>query len=258
MEERSLIYNPEYKGVRLDVYANDENNTRYDVEMQVAEQQLGKRIRYYHSQMDMELLESGHKYKELPASYVIFICDFDPFKRKRFCYTFESRCIEEMDISLEDESVIIILSTKGENVEAVPKELKDFLSFIKEDNPENNSESDDEYVHQLQKTIRNVKENKSMERGYMAWVDIRDEIRDEIKDEIRDEVRDEIKEEIWDEVKDKTRKMVLDILCEMGTIPKEIHETIITESNKEKLQNMVIIAARSSSLSDFQEKITKL
>ena len=35
--EKSLIYNPDYKGVRLDVYANDENNTRYDIEMQVAE-----------------------------------------------------------------------------------------------------------------------------------------------------------------------------------------------------------------------------
>ena len=54
--EKCLIYNPEYKGVRLDVYANDENNTRYDIEMQVAEQELGKRIRYYHSQMDMDLL----------------------------------------------------------------------------------------------------------------------------------------------------------------------------------------------------------
>ena len=56
--EKSLIYNPECKGVRLDVYANDENNTRYDIEMQVAEQELGKRTRYYHSQMD--ILESGH------------------------------------------------------------------------------------------------------------------------------------------------------------------------------------------------------
>ena len=66
--EKCLIYNPECKGVRLDVYASDENNTRYDVEMQVAVQELGKRIRYYHSQMDMELLERGHKYKDLPAA----------------------------------------------------------------------------------------------------------------------------------------------------------------------------------------------
>lgn len=31
--EKSIVYNPEYKGVRLDVYARDENKTHYDVEM---------------------------------------------------------------------------------------------------------------------------------------------------------------------------------------------------------------------------------
>ena len=54
------------------MYAADENNTRYDIEMQIAPQQLGKRARYYHSQMDMELLDTGHEYKELPETYVIY------------------------------------------------------------------------------------------------------------------------------------------------------------------------------------------
>ena len=237
--EKSLIYNPEYKGVRLDVYANDENNTRYDIEMQVATQKLGKRIRYYHSQMDMELLESGHKYNELPASYVIFICDFNPFKRKRYCYTFETRCVEEMDVSLEDESISIVLSTKGENVEAIPKELKDFLTFVKDDNPENNSESDDKYVRKLQQTIRSVKENRTMERGYMAWIDIRDEIRDEAKEEGK-------------------KESVLNLLGELGTIPEGVQKAIMAESRNDALDAMVRIAARSSSFSDFQEKIAKL
>lgn len=79
-KEKSMVYHPEYKGVRLDVYAKDENNTRYNIEMQVAKKPaLGRRTRYYQSQMDMELLLSGQEYKELPNSYVIFICDFDPF-----------------------------------------------------------------------------------------------------------------------------------------------------------------------------------
>ena len=33
--EKSFVYHPEYRGVRLDVYAKDEKNTRYNVEMQV-------------------------------------------------------------------------------------------------------------------------------------------------------------------------------------------------------------------------------
>ena len=41
--EKSIIYNPDYKGIRLDVYARDEFNTCYDVEMQVEKDNLGKR-----------------------------------------------------------------------------------------------------------------------------------------------------------------------------------------------------------------------
>ncbi|MBR0409660.1 MAG: PD-(D/E)XK nuclease family transposase, partial [Eubacterium sp.] len=52
IREKSIIYHPEYKGVRLDVVAKDENNTRFDVEMQVRKTPIGKRSRYYHSQMD--------------------------------------------------------------------------------------------------------------------------------------------------------------------------------------------------------------
>ena len=91
-KEKSMIYHPEYKGVRLDVYAKDENHTHYNVEMQaVAHAALGKRARYYHSQMDMDLLVSGKEYVELPNTYIIFICDFDPFGLGKYRYTFRER-----------------------------------------------------------------------------------------------------------------------------------------------------------------------
>lgn len=32
-KEKSIVYNPEYKGIRLDAYAKDENKTHYNVEM---------------------------------------------------------------------------------------------------------------------------------------------------------------------------------------------------------------------------------
>lgn len=47
-KEKSIVYHPEYKGVRLDVYAKDEHNTHYNVEMQaIRKKALGKRARYY-------------------------------------------------------------------------------------------------------------------------------------------------------------------------------------------------------------------
>ena len=90
-KERSIIYHPEYRGVRLDVYAKDEKNTRYNVEMQVSrEPALPRRSRYYHSQITAELLLSGTDYSELPETYVIFICDYDPFGKKKYMYNTEN------------------------------------------------------------------------------------------------------------------------------------------------------------------------
>ena len=44
--------------------------------MQVVKKpELGKRVRYYHGQIDMESLLSGNDYTELPDVYVIFIYD---------------------------------------------------------------------------------------------------------------------------------------------------------------------------------------
>ena len=65
-KEKSIVYHPEYKGVRLDVIAADEKRTHYNVEMQVLRKKnLGKRSRYYHSQIDMELLLTGMEYGSL-------------------------------------------------------------------------------------------------------------------------------------------------------------------------------------------------
>ena len=54
--ERSFIYNPDYRSVVLDIYAKDEANTHYDVEMQTVSekdwddtyiQSLQKRVAEY-------------------------------------------------------------------------------------------------------------------------------------------------------------------------------------------------------------------
>ena len=88
-KEHSVVYHPEYRGVRLDVYAKDGNNTLYNVEMQaVKEEALEKRSRYYHSQLDMELLTSGEDYENLPQVFVIFICDLDPFGKGNTAISF--------------------------------------------------------------------------------------------------------------------------------------------------------------------------
>ena len=62
-------------GIRLDVYLEDENHTKYDVEVQARlHRKLEKRIRYYLSGIDRHSLEMNEDYEKMSDSFVIFIC----------------------------------------------------------------------------------------------------------------------------------------------------------------------------------------
>ena len=111
--EKSIVYNPEYKGIRLDVYLKDDKNRHFNVEMQVANTEIFKRSRYYHSQIDMELLSTGIDYEKLPESYVIFICDFDPIGLGKYKYTRRQIIEEDLGYNYDDGSHTVFLSTVG-------------------------------------------------------------------------------------------------------------------------------------------------
>ena len=164
--EKSLSYHPEYHGVRLDVMAEEEGTRRrFNVEMQVkTEIALAKRSRYYHAQMDMDALLAGESYDQLADTYVIFICDFDPFGNRLYRYTIENR-IQETGNALNDGSQTIILSTKGKNQSEVPVELVRFLQYVAQETDE--AETEDDYVKMLQERIKSIKKNRDWEGKYM-------------------------------------------------------------------------------------------
>ena len=184
--EKNIIYHPEYKGVRLDVYAKDKKGTQFDVEMQIEKTPAGRRSRYYHSQMDMEMLTSGTTYDKLPDSYVIFICNYQPFKeygQTRYRYTFISQCQEDPDIDIDDGVHTIILSNKGTNDEEIPAELLSFLQFTNKALEESTEESEDLYIRRLQNSIRTIKADRAMGERYMLFQEMLNEEREEGKKE---------------------------------------------------------------------------
>ena len=62
------------KGIRIDIYAKDNQGNVYDIEMQSTEEtDLHLRTRYYHSEMDSYQIRAGQKYKNLKNSVVIFL-----------------------------------------------------------------------------------------------------------------------------------------------------------------------------------------
>ena len=80
-EQKPIEITADARGIRLDVYVEDENETVYDIEMQPTKKtNLPKRSRYYQGMIDLNLIERGADFNELKKSYVIFICLEDPFK----------------------------------------------------------------------------------------------------------------------------------------------------------------------------------
>ena len=248
-KEKSIVYHPEYKGVRLDVYAKNEHNTRYNVEMQVAKKaELGKRVRYYHGQIDMELLLSGSDYTELPEVYVIFICDFDPFGKKKYRYTFTKQCEEELGAQLQEGCKSIFLSTRGENDREVPGELVSFLNFVKADLSESETDFEDDFVEKLQNTIRRIKSNREMEERFMIFEEMLRDERAEGKAEGIAEGKAEGKTEA-------VLEMLLELMNDLGEIPDELRNRITSEKDLETLKKWHRLAARSESLDEFLEKM---
>jgi len=252
-KEKSIVYHPFYKGVRLDVYARDENQTHYDVEMQAAiRPAIGKRARYYHSQIDMELLASGEEYEKLPDSYVIFVCDFDPFGKKKYCYTFANQCLEDLNLNQGDGRKTIFLSTHGENENDVPQSMVKFLKYVKADLTESEQDFGDAYVKKLQESIRHVKESREMEDRFMLFEELLKEECAEARAEGRAEGRTEgIMEGRTEGILLGKIQSLLDVLAELGELPIEVREKIETETDKEKLQMWLKLAVRAESIEDF-------
>jgi len=242
-KEKSLVCHPEYKGVRLDIYAEDENHTHYNVEMQVRKKKaLGKRSRYYHSQMVMEALANGEDYETLPDTFVIFICDFDPFEEHLYCFTFGNECKENKKVKLDDGSCTIFLSTKGENEKEVPPELVRFLKFVTADLEESEGDFQDELVKQFQENICNIKTDRKMGERYMIF----EEMLREEKQEGRQEGRIEA-----------TQEAILELLEDLGELPNEIRDRIVRLEKLEDLKALHKIAARTDSLQAFAEDMEK-
>lgn len=66
------------RSVSLDAYGTDNTGKKYDIEIQRASDGADPhRARYHSSVMDVENLDEGQDYKELPDTYVIFIIEKD-------------------------------------------------------------------------------------------------------------------------------------------------------------------------------------
>ena len=95
---------------QLDILAEDENGTQFNVEIQRNDEGASaKRARFYCGALDMHFLDTGEKYKALPEAYVIFITENDVLKKGWPLYNVQ-RCLTDNGEVFEDGSHVVYVN----------------------------------------------------------------------------------------------------------------------------------------------------
>ena len=165
-KEKSMQARYESKGIRLDVYVEDDKNTIYNIEMQVRKLEgdsLARRTRYYQSMIDVDLLDRGMSYDKLNNSYIIFICPFDPVGKGRHIYTFNNICQEDKTVTLADGTTKMFLNTKS-IMDDVSPAVKAFLDYV-----DTAVVGNDEFVQEINEEIKKVKLIEKEMKSYMTY-----------------------------------------------------------------------------------------
>lgn len=244
---QKVIHNlPGKRGVRLDFIAESEDGRIFDVEMQNRnEGNIPKRTRFYQALIDAPILKSGERgFDKMNPLYIIIICNYDPYGKKKYCYTFDNQCKEVPGLRLGDEVTKLLLSTKGENEEEVPKELVDFLHYVTESNENGLPDECDERLKRLHESIREIKASADMEVEYMKM-----EERERI---IRDEGV-EFGKQIG--IINGKIESVLELLEDKGEVPEKVKTEIFAETDLEVLKKWLRLAAKSETIEEFCKEI---
>ena len=248
--EKSIVYNPEYKGIRLDVYLKDDKNRHFNVEMQVANTEIFKRSRYYHSQIDMELLSTGIDYEQLPESYVIFICDFDPIGLGKYKYTRRQVIEEDLEYNYDDGNYTVFLSTVGTNEEGVSQDLVKFLKYVGAELEESNEDYSDEFVKRLQKSVEKIKFDREMGRRYMLFEELMKEEYNAGKAEGLELGKAEDLAE--------AKRSIIEILREIAPVSENLKDRISSIKEFGDVMQLTVKAAKTDSLEAFEEELSKM
>ena len=189
----------------LDCVARDNANKRYNVEIQQeSEGASPKRARYHSGLLDMNTLNAGQEYEELPDSYVIFITRDDVLGKGLPIYH-ANRVIEETGGIFGDGSHIIYVNSSIQDDTALGQLMHDLHC----------KNAEEMYSEILAKRVSELKET---EEGKGSMCEVLEEMMKEMlqEGELRGEAKGELK---------KARKTA-EALFQKGMPIKEIAEVI--------------------------------
>ena len=149
---------------------------------------LPKRMRYYQSMIDLNLIERGAKYKELKKSYIIFICLENPYCRSGLHkYSFKTVCVEDPCVEFQNDIFKIILSAEGDKSD-VSDDMSAFLSYLSD------KKVDSDFTKRLHQKVLAAREHIEWRREYMTLLERDERMREEGREEVRKEAEKKVLE----------------------------------------------------------------
>ncbi|WP_019206936.1 Rpn family recombination-promoting nuclease/putative transposase [Limosilactobacillus ingluviei] len=173
--QHTIQATPTAKGIRIDVYARDDQNRTYTIEMQmVNEHNLPFRMREYQELMDQEILNSGDDYDKLAnyPTYVIFFCNFDYYHRGLARYQFEFRDKWHPEIAAGDLRTLVVFNTKAKNYQHAA-EIRPFLDMIR-----GTVDTKDKFISAVDAEVKEIRADKKREARFMKeQIELRRQLR---------------------------------------------------------------------------------
>lgn len=153
--------------VKFDIFATDESETLYDIEIQRADRGASpKRARYNNSVLDTHLLDRGEDYQSLKETYIIFITENDVLKKGLPLYHIE-RKILETDELFDDGSHIIFVNGQYKDTDSdIGRLMHDFRC----------TDASEMYYEELASRVKYFKET---EGGSIAMCKMMEDMRKE-------------------------------------------------------------------------------
>lgn len=154
------------RSICLDAYGIDSENKKYDLEIQREDRGADPyRARYHSSVMDIENLDAGQEFTELPDTYTIFIIEKDFYGKGESIYIVE-RINLTTGKNFEDGEHILYVNGEYRGESELGKLMHDF----------NCMEADDMNFELMAERTRYLKENpKGVREMCKAMEDMRNE-----------------------------------------------------------------------------------
>ena len=147
---------------QLDILAEDENGTQFNVEIQRNDEGASaKRARFYCGALDMHFLDTGEKYEALPEAYVIFITENDVLKKGRPLYNIH-RSIDETGEVFGDGSHVVYVNAACQEDTPLGRLMQDL----------NCKDPNKMYYKELADTVNYFKTTKEGEANMTSVIEI--------------------------------------------------------------------------------------